>query len=57
MENDVRGTAEKVKCGKTVEILDYRAKQCRFYLVKEGEPQTVITISKLFSRKLVRRMD
>lgn len=46
MEYDVRGTAEKVRCDKTMGNLDYCAKQCRFYLVQEGEPQTVITAIK-----------
>lgn len=40
-----------------MEDLDYHAKHCIFYLVQDGELQTVVAISKLFSWKLVGRMD
>lgn len=58
---DVKITDEKVRCVKIMENLDYHAKPCRFYLVQDGEPQRVVTVSKLFSWKLapvlVRRVD
>lgn len=46
---DVKITDEKVRCVKIMENLDYHAKPCRFYLVQDGEPQRVVTVSKLFS--------